>query len=191
MYYNGHSYFVFYDGYNFVCSQQGLGAEDINTGSATCIFNNFLPWNASIHVGGSEDGSGWVITDHVDYEASGVGSYPLAAHWNQNVQPNGLPSSAGYWGVYTEEEILVRVDGTSLYRMTWNRSRASGSSYWKTPRSSISRDGKYVVFDSDYGQGINTPDTDYTDVFLLGTGLGQSSTTSPQAPPALSITNVQ
>lgn len=188
MYYNGNSYFVAYDGYAYVCSQQGLLAENINTGVANCIFNNFLPWDASIHVGGSEDGSGWVITDHIDYEASGAGSYPLATNWNRNVQANGVPSSAGYWGVYTGEEIMLRVDGSSLYRMTWNRSRAGGSSYWKTPRSTISRDAKYVVYDSDYGQGVNTPATNYTDVFLLATGWGQPSTVPPQSPSNLSAT---
>jgi hypothetical protein len=192
MYYKGKSYFVFYDGYGFVCPSQGLAAEDINSGTATCIFNQFLPWDASIHVGGSEDGSGWVVTDHVDYEASGAGSYPLASNWNANVSPAGVPGGGyGYWGVHTGEEILVRVDGSSIYRMTWNRSRAGGSSYWKTPRSTISRDAKYVVYDSDYGQGLNIPSADYTDVFLLGTGLGQSSNASLQPPLNLSISVIQ
>lgn len=188
MYFGGVSYFVAYDGYGYACSQQGLLAENINTGVATCIFNNFLPWNGSIHVGGSEDGSGWVITGHVDYKTAGAASYPLAKNWMLDVLSTGVPSSAGYWGAFTSEVILVRVDGSSSYRMTWSRSRPSGSSYWKIPRSTISRDAKYIVYDSDYGQGVDTPATDYTDVFLIGTGIGESSTMSPAPPSGLTIT---
>ncbi len=43
-------------------------------------------------------------------------------------------------------------------------SHAAGG-YWKLPRAAISRDQKYVIFDSDYGQ--DHPVDEYADVYLI------------------------
>jgi hypothetical protein len=48
-----------------------------------------------------------------------------------------------------EDEIyLIRLDGTGVVRLAHHHS--SGSDYWTQPRASISLDGRYVIFDTDW-----------------------------------------
>ena len=55
-----------------------------------------------------------------------------------------------------EDEIaLVALDGSGVTRLAHHRS--SGAGYWEQPRASFSSDGRYVVFDTDWG--MNAPGT--------------------------------
>jgi hypothetical protein len=53
------------------------------------------------------------------------------------------------------------------FRLFHTRSRSS-EYYWSIPRGAISRDGRYVVFDSNFDIS-NTGLTDYTDVYISKT----------------------
>jgi len=133
------------------CSSQGQGIAviDLNTSVGKCLLGN-LPWNASIHVGAS--GNGWVVSEHLDYGANSTASYPLAVNWQS------------LWAYGDNEILLMRVDGSENRRLVHHRSLGAGD-YWKVPRPSISRDGKWVVFDSDFGLGNPVPD--YADAYLI------------------------
>lgn len=56
---------------------------------------------------------------------------------------------ANGWGPFEAELFLQRTDGTVL-RLAHHRSTSCG--YWVQPRASISRDGRYVIFASDWGR---------------------------------------
>ena len=107
------------------------------------------------------------------------------------------------WGPWNNELFLLKLDGTQVHRMAHHRSRQDPDdpavtnctclwgcpvapvcpgactqgelvdTYWSTPRASISNDGKYVVFDSNFDQ---QPCLRYNDVYLLETEL-------PEPPP--------
>jgi len=51
------------------------------------------------------------------------------------------------WRHFYEEIILVKIDGSAVFRLAHHRSR-SAEYYWAQSRAAISRDGGYVVFDS-------------------------------------------
>ncbi len=57
------------------------------------------------------------------------------------------------WGPFEGELFLQYTDG-SVLRLAHHRSSSCG--YWVQPRASISRDGRYVVFASDWGQETGT-----------------------------------
>jgi hypothetical protein len=69
------------------------------------------------------------------------------------------------WRQFYEELILVKVDGSTLFRLAHHRSR-SAEYYWATSRAAISRDGRYAVFDSNMNIG-STGLNNYTDVYLI------------------------
>lgn len=72
------------------------------------------------------------------------------------------------WVHFAEEGLLVRIDGNNVanaYRLFHTRSRSS-EYYWAIPRGAISRDGKYVVFDSNFDLS-NTGLPNYSDVYLV------------------------
>jgi hypothetical protein len=132
-------------------------------GQQTCLMNyarwatrgSSLPmWNTDFHV---SIGGGWALVNFLDTShPGGTASYPLPANWQD------------LWILpYLNEVCLVRLDGSRIIRLA--DTRGTSTDYWKTPRASVSRDGKYLVFDSDYGiempAGIRA--NDYTDVYLI------------------------
>jgi len=62
-------------------------------------------------------------------------------------------SETGGWSALEGELFLQYTDG-SVLRLAHHRSSSCG--YWVQPRASISRDGRYVVFASDWGQETGT-----------------------------------
>ncbi len=68
--------------------------------------------------------------------------------------PNGVglvtsvTDKDGEWGPF-EQELFLQYDDGSVLRLVHHRSSSCG--YWVQPRASISRDGRYVVFASDWG----------------------------------------
>jgi len=53
-------------------------------------------------------------------------------------------------GVYYNEILLVKLDGSVIKRVAHHRSRMMGS-YWFTPRAAMSGDGAFAIFDSNFG----------------------------------------
>jgi hypothetical protein len=170
---NGNDVLVMLDDYPLVCAQQGILTVKLSDATVTCILN-LLPWHQEIHLGTTRftSGTNWIVASGEDNSSPGAASYPLAPNWNQPTPPTNNPNSAGYWGYLTNEILLLNLDGSKVYRIAHHRSRPGASDYWKTTRANLSRDGKYVVFDSDFGLGQDSPATDYTDVFLISTGIG-------------------
>jgi hypothetical protein len=68
------------------------------------------------------------------------------------------------WGLYTGEIIIWDGLGNSV-RLAHHRSR-SDETFWAQTRAAISRDGRYIAFDSNFnqsGKGAN-----YIDVYVIG-----------------------
>jgi hypothetical protein len=140
-----------------------------------------LPWDSTAHLGSSRllSGTNWIVLSSEDSDAPGAASYPLATSWNVPMVNNNNPAPTGYWGYLTNEVDLISLDGSKIYRLAHHRTRPGASDYWKSSRACLSRDGKYVIYDSDYGMGQNTPVTDYTDVYLINLGLTGTAAVTP------------
>jgi len=74
----------------------------------------------------------------------------------------GLYSWGSYSGVYDfpfKNELFLQYTDGSVRRLIHHRSSKCG--YWVQPRASLSRDGRYVVFASDWGEetGVGSCDT--------------------------------
>lgn len=180
--YPGHSTAFAYGGSEYIagidggsppkCVQNGMVTINVNVGysSATCIGNKFFQWGQSWHFSSSKDGSGWVGLSQVDYSAAqDSASYPLAPNYALPTNPvNNAPGGAfGYWGSSNNELMGYSMATGNIYRFAQHRSRPSASVYNKIPFGAISRDGRYIVFNSDYGAGASTPIADYRDAYLL------------------------
>lgn len=73
------------------------------------------------------------------------------------------------WKLYEDELVLARIDGKVIFRLAHARSR-SAEGFWAEPRAAISRDGKYVIFDSNMAYAENGCPRgleDCADVYLI------------------------
>lgn len=87
---------------------------------------------------------------------------------------NSLPSS----GVFKDELVLFATDGSKQVRR-FAHTHSVYRDYWDTPRATISRDGKFAAFTSNWGS------TTRRDVFVARVpGASSSSTPPPPPPPA-------
>ena len=118
--------------------------------------------------------------------ADSVKTCLLPTHWSDAAHasvngPNGfaviggvhLPTGASpapfdwetQWRQRYNEIGVVSLDGSKVLRLVHHRSRVfASSSYYYTPRAAVSRDGRYVLFDSNYN---SNPMTEYADVYLI------------------------
>ena len=95
--------------------------------------------------------------------------------------PNGVCLVS--WGLlgptidwaFEDELFLQRTDG-SVLRLTHHRSSKCG--YWVQPRATISRDGRYIVFASDWGRALECGDLGRGDPYILDLGLDTPVTPS-------------
>lgn len=75
------------------------------------------------------------------------------------------PDWSSAWRHFYEEVVLVKIDGSVVVRLAHHRSR-SAEYYWAQSGAAISRDGHYVIFDSNMDlakTGLNN----YSDVYLI------------------------
>lgn len=176
---------VMFDAWPHVCPDGGMLEVVIATDKISCYID-FLPWNSSTHVSSTKNMSGtnWILYSNEDSDQPGSASYPLATNWALPFPGGGNnPGTGGYWGWMSNELAIISTDEASIYRMANSRSRPGGSDYWKQDRACLSRDGGYIIFDSDYGTGQNTLATDYADVYLVNTGIAGTAAVSPQPQP--------
>jgi hypothetical protein len=112
-------------------------------GAQTCVIA--FDWSLGLHISAS-DQSGWFI----------VSTYA----W-------GDPNPATSWTRYAGELLQVKMNGTEVKRLAHHRSRPF-SSYWWTPRASVSRDGTRLVYSSNYGlpRHAEYPQS-YIDAYLI------------------------
>src|SRR5438270_677847 len=135
------------EGFTNPCpSKWGLDIRQQNSLSATCLLDNQPSWHISYRGSASQP---WAAISFFDDRKPGPELF------NDNKQFEA-PSSKN-WQLYEDEIMLVRIDGTAVYRLAHARSR-SAESYWAQPHAVISRDGRYVVFTSNmsYPNGCPT-----------------------------------
>ena len=144
------------DTYKDACPSGG-GVDTIRVDSphiVSCLVD--VNWAAS-HVSYRDSSQGWVAISFFDQGA--------CLHYScfdpQHLAPEWQPM----WKHFNEEVVLVKIDSSAVFRLAHHRSR-SAEYYWAESRAAISRDGRYVIFDSN----MNLSDTglnDYTDVYLI------------------------
>ena len=143
----------------------GIDVINMSTHGAQCLVDvNWADTEISFRDGNA--GGGWVFITF--FNSGSCSTYSCF----DTTSPSHLdPAWASHWVHFAEEGILVRIDNnntlTNSYRLFHTRSRSS-EYYWAIPRGAISRDGKYVLFDSNFDIS-NTGLPDYTDVYLTKT----------------------
>jgi hypothetical protein len=139
----------------------GVDIINMSTHAAQCLVDvNWAETEISFRDG--HQGAGWVFITF--FKNASCPTYSCF----DTTSPTRLDVSwATNWIHFAEEGILVRIDNnngsTNKYRLFHTRSRSS-ENYWAIPRGAISRDGKYVVFDSNFDIS-NTGLANYTDVY--------------------------
>jgi WD40 repeat protein len=111
----------------------GIEKIDLATGRSKCLLS--LDWSLAVNISG---GNGFAI---------------ISTYAPSNPQPG--PD----WKPYMGEIIKLPLDGSAPTRLAHHRS--SATNYVTHPRGTVSRDGRRIVFGSDFGQ----PDT--CDVYLI------------------------
>ena len=143
----------------------GVDIINMSTHGAQCLVDaNWADTEISFRDGNAA--GGWVFITF--FNSGSCNTYSCF----DTTSPSRLdPSWASHWIHFAEEGILVRIDNnnslTNSYRLFHTRSRSS-EYYWAIPRGAISRDGKYVIFDSNFDIS-NSGLSNYTDVYLTKT----------------------
>jgi hypothetical protein len=126
--------------------------------SASCLLDKQPSWHVSYRGSASQP---WAAISFFDDRKPGPELF--------NKSPGFEAPSSRNWGLYEDEILLAHVDGSAIYRIAHARSR-SAESYWAQPHAAISRDGKYIIFDSNmaYAQtGCPSEIVDCSDVYLI------------------------
>jgi len=124
--------------------QNGIVKIRLADAQRTCVLS--LGWGMAGHVSAPDDG-GWFF----------VSTYA----------PGDPLPVASQWRPYTAEVLQVRADGSEVRRLAHHRSRPLND-YWYTPRAAVSRDGRRLVYSSNYGlPTILGYDRNYSDVYLV------------------------
>lgn len=125
-----------------ICSN-GVVKVRLADGQQTCLLS--LDWSLAAHVS-APDGNGWVM----------VSTYAVSD-----------PGPLSGWKAFTNEILLVKLDGSEIRRLAQHRSRPFNS-YYFTPRAAVSRDGSKLIYSSNYGlQAILGAPSQYSDVYLI------------------------
>jgi hypothetical protein len=129
-------------------------------GKQTCIWTG--DWGEAVHVSGTDD-TGWAFVE---------------TYSSRDLNPSTN------WTPYQGELLQVKLDGTEVRRLAHHRSRPySGNTYTYMPKMSASRDGKKIVFASNYGlQSILGYPSNYSDAYLIdlaqtSANVGETSST--------------
>lgn len=155
------------------CESNGVEKIRLSDGAKTCLLP--LYWGESAHLSVSDDG--WVLVSNTD-ETPHTPDRNDIFRGTAEPPASTPPTAEAEWGTYFNEITLVRVDGTEVRRLAHHRSRRLDH-YWHQTRAAISRDGKYAVFDSNFGRN---PIPEYADVYLLNVGVavGDGRAAPPQ-----------
>jgi hypothetical protein len=156
---------------NGVDSLNACGAEKWSSLTVVDI-NAKVPVNCLIGAPPNPKIPAWEMS-YRDSANGATGKWVLLSMFDQGTCPdyscffpqNLITTWQTLWAPYFEELVLVRIDGSQIYRLAYTWSR-SAENYWAIPRASISRDGKYLVFDSNFDIS-NTGSAQYTDVYLI------------------------
>ena len=180
-------------------SSAGITKITVDALVKTCVANN--GWGGK-HISVTQNGQ-YIATSNVtaigapsDYSSCTEAFYQAnpSINWQQYF---GRPPGEG---LVPNEIDLATTDGNTTYRMIHHQSRVMDSSncteaidgssydYWAEPRSAISYSGKWIAFDSNYGQNPVSSPHNYTETWVVSTGLGSASAGPPSAPTNLQAT---
>jgi len=135
----------------------GISVIDINAKApVNCLANGLPPY----HISYRDSPKGWVLVSMFDQ-----GTCPDYSCFDATNPSHLISNWQSIWPLYGEELLLVRIDGTAVYRLAHHGSR-SAEAYAAQPRAAISRDGKYVLWDSNFDIS-STGDANYADVYLM------------------------
>ena len=146
---------------NPCASGWGLDVRQLgNLQSALCLVDHPPYWHVSYRGGPSQP---WVALSFFDDRKQGPELF--------STNPKYEAPSAANWKLYEDEIVLAKIDGSSIYRLAYARSRSS-ENYWAQPHAAISRDGKYVVFTSNMAFPAGCPEnmhvaSECSDVYLI------------------------
>jgi hypothetical protein len=150
-----------FEGFSNPCqSGWGLDIRQQNNSSSACLLDNQPSWHISYRGSASQP---WAVISFFDDRKPGPELF------NDNKQFES-PSSKN-WQLYEDEIVLVRIDGSAVYRLAHARSR-SAESYWAQPHAVISRDGRYMIFTSNMAYPNGCPANmhvanECSDVYLI------------------------
>jgi hypothetical protein len=147
-------------------SGSGLDARQIYSftngvpSSAVCLLDNQPSYHVSYRGSSSQP---WAALSFYDQS---VRPFPSPEYFNNPYAPSTCNGSDGkqdnpcfvhpsqQWALYQDEIMAVKIDGSTFYRLARAYSRSvalgdsNGDSYDAIPKASMSRDGKYITFDS-------------------------------------------
>ena len=124
--------------------QNALVKIRLSDGQRTCLLS--LDWSLAVHVSAPDAGDWFFVSTYAPADPS-----PLL----------------GAWRPYTDEILQVRLDGSEVRRLAHHRSRPFDD-YWYTPRAAVSRDGRRLVYSSNYGlPAILQYGSYYSDAYLI------------------------
>lgn len=142
-----------------------LTVVDINAKTpVNCLISGIPAW----HVSYRDSSAGWVALSFFDPNPCPDYScfFPLDL----------ISTWSSLWSHYSEEVILVKIDGSQIQRLAHHRSRTA-EYYWAQSHAAISRDGTSVLFDSNMNisnSGFVSPNQ-YADVYLISAAAKSSS----------------
>jgi len=139
----------------------GIDIINMSSHAAQCLVDvNWADTEVSFRDGNAS--AGWVFITF--FKSGSCNTYSC---FDTTLPPRLDIAWATHWVHFAEEGLLVRIDnnnGPNKQRLFHTRSRSS-EYYWAIPRGAISRDGKYVVFDSNFDIS-NSGLLNYTDVYI-------------------------
>jgi hypothetical protein len=125
----------------------------------TCVLP--LPWGLAAHVSVPDAGDWFFVSTYAPAD------------------PLPVP---GPWALYAGEVMQVRLDGSEVRRLAHHRSRPFNS-YGYTPRAAASRDGRRVVYSSNFGlPQVLGYGSYYADAYLLDLGASTPAYAGSQLP---------
>ncbi|NOT60960.1 MAG: hypothetical protein HOP19_12145 [Acidobacteria bacterium] len=132
------------------CENNGVMKVRLSDSKKTCLVP--LDWDQEIHVSANTNGKHrWVLVSGTDVKGTADLPNKLQPDWQKKWRPR------------VNELILVKTDGSERRRIVHHRGRVA-EFYWWQPRATLSKDGKFAIFDSNFGFN---PTKDYTDSFLV------------------------
>lgn len=145
------------------CESNGIQKIRLSDGQKSCLLPLFFGAEVSVSINNGLNnalGHPWALISTTDLNGTANPNDSLPSDWQSRWKPRN------------NELLLVKLDGSERRRLAHHRSRVNGD-YWWQPRASISRDGRFALFDSNFG---TYPRTYYTDAFLLPLNPGASVT---------------
>ena len=139
-------------------SNWGYGLLDLASNAVRSCLNDGIQnvGNASHNSARDMQSKNWLISSIDDSETCPGSSFYCFNN----------PTNMSGWTLYSGEILLWDASGNTV-RLAHHRSRTA-EQYWAQTRASLSRSGKYIVFDSNYNQSNTSGGVNYQDVYLIG-----------------------